>query len=356
MPADVVWFTRCPVPTAFGIAAATGRLRDVLDDAGVELRSLATAATEQRTAHFTQTQPHSVRHGGNIPPLVAASRGTELVIIGLSVAPSNAGLLTLPASGINGPADLRGRVIGVPRRIHDTIDFWRASALQTIDRALRAAGLGRADVTLRDIDIDRSFTSDSTRRGGTLANLWDATFMIGFQREETAALLRGDVEVIFSEGANLTITQSLTGSQVIYSSAGTGALDPRRSSNLRPLTLSVSADLLADAPDIVDLILDESLRTARSAAQEVDNTIRVLAGEVGLPEELVTQSFSDTLTSHLDVDLSPERVSALAQQATDLSELGFLDHHLDVEAIIDRAPLDRVTHGSTAAATSASPA
>jgi len=36
-------------------------------------------------------------------------------------------VIALPESGIRNAADLRGKRLGLPRRVNDPIDFWRAS-------------------------------------------------------------------------------------------------------------------------------------------------------------------------------------------------------------------------------------
>lgn len=336
-----VWFTRCPVPTAFGLSVASGELSTALADIGVYFRSLATTTDPAvRGAHFAQTQPRGLRHGGNIPPLVAASRGVPVTVIGLSIAPSNSGLLALPSSGISSVADLRGRTIGIPRRTGDPIDFWRASALQAVDRALEAAELDWTDIRIREIPVERSFLDGATSRNGAADNLWDATFMFGFQREETAALVTGDVDLIFSEGANSVITQALTGSTVVYD-AGARGQDTVRSSNLRPLTLTVDTELLETEPDVVDVIVRTVLDTARRSAHDRDSTLRAIAAEVGLPEELVDSAFSPTLAGELDIDLSTDRVQALEEQLSLLVRHGFIENPPDLAKHIDSAPLER---------------
>ncbi|GAB10529.1 hypothetical protein GOARA_058_00120 [Gordonia araii NBRC 100433] len=332
---DAVWFTRCPVPTAFSVAVATGRLGDRLAGLGVDFRSLATVRDDKtRVTHFTQEQPRSARHGGNIPPIVAASRGVDLAIVGLSVAPSNAALLALPESGISTAADLRGKVIGIPRRVHDTVDFWRATVLQGVERAVRAAGLTPEDVVLRDIDVDRTFVADSTERDTATATLWDASFMFGFQREESAALLSGRVDAIFSEGASRVITQAFTGAAAVVEVGEVAHPEPSLSSNLRPLTLSVSGDLLRDDPAVVEAIVDETAAAAAWAADEVDAATRIVAAEVGLPEELVAPSFATGLAAQLDISLSTERLAALERQVAFLYDNGFLAGAVDVTDLV----------------------
>ncbi|MFT3901264.1 MAG: ABC transporter substrate-binding protein [Gordonia sp. (in: high G+C Gram-positive bacteria)] len=335
-----VWFTRCPVPTAFSIAVATGGLPQRLADLGVDFQSLATSRdASTRTAHFTQAQPRSTRHGGNIPPIVATSRGARLAIVGLSVAPSRAALLTLPSSGIASPQDLRGKTIGVPKRVNDPVDFWRASVLQGAQRAVQAAGLGPDDVTFRDIIVDRTFVAESTRATGSTSTLWDAGFMLGFQRAEIEALFRGEVDAIFSEGSNRVVTQAITGAVPVVEVGESSHTDPALSSNLRPLTLTVSRDLLEDDPDVVAAIVEETSAAARWAGDNAAGSARILAAEAGIPEELVIPSFSPTLTSELDIDLTPARLNLLDSQIRFLHDNGFLDGPVDVADLVEPTAL-----------------
>jgi ABC-type nitrate/sulfonate/bicarbonate transport system substrate-binding protein len=337
-----VWFTRCPVPTAFGLAAASGELARDLKAIGVELRSLATSQDPTvRVTHFTQRQPRGFRHGGNIPPLVAASRGARVSIVGLSVAPSNAGLLALPSSGIDSPRALAGKTIGVARRIDDPVDFWRASALQAVERALEAAGLDASQVRIQEIPVQRTFVADSTSSTQATANLWDSTFMLGFQREEIAALLSREVDVIFSEGSGSIVTRAITGATVVYDAGATHPESPR-STNLRPLTLSVDTDLLESEPEVVDAVVKATRKAAVVAARDRSAAIRALAAEVGVPEELLVPSFSETLTSELDIDLSDYRIRLLEEQLAHLVKHGFITRAPSLARLIETGPLERV--------------
>lgn len=72
-----LWFTRCPVPTATGIAADRQWLADEFTPDGITVRSLQDAAPDaDRAAHFTHALPGLFREGGNVPALWARSRGS----------------------------------------------------------------------------------------------------------------------------------------------------------------------------------------------------------------------------------------------------------------------------------------
>ena len=72
---DTIWYTRCPVPTATGIAADLGWLADEFAPDGVEVRSLQDIPRQEASDfHFTHAHPGLFREGGNVPALWARSR------------------------------------------------------------------------------------------------------------------------------------------------------------------------------------------------------------------------------------------------------------------------------------------
>ena len=71
---DKLWYTRCPVPTALGIAVHRGWFDDEFSADGITLGSLQEIdAADKRESHFDHSLPHSFRQGGNIPALWARS-------------------------------------------------------------------------------------------------------------------------------------------------------------------------------------------------------------------------------------------------------------------------------------------
>ena len=127
---ETLWFTRCPAPTAASVAIREGWLAHEFAPDGIQVRSLASAGDETvKLSHYRHTQPNSFRFGGYVPPLVAASRGADLRIVGLSAPDRAAAVLTLPHSGLKTAEDLRGKRLSAPRRLNDSIDWWRATVL-----------------------------------------------------------------------------------------------------------------------------------------------------------------------------------------------------------------------------------
>jgi ABC-type nitrate/sulfonate/bicarbonate transport system substrate-binding protein len=339
MSTETIWYTRCPVPTAFSIAVRNGWLDEELAEDGIAVESLAVSTDPNvRQSHFEQTQPNFFRQGGNIPPIVSRSRGTDVRVIGLGWSDWSEPLLTLPDSGIETLADLRGRRLALPRRVNDSVDFWRATVLRGYQSAFRLAGLAPDDVELVEVLVDRTFVDDSAETTARRATLWDATYMLGHQREEAAALLRGDVDVVFSHGSSAVTLKAFTGARILID---LGTLPERalRVNNSVPNTLTVTGDLLDQRPDLVARVLARTLQAAAWARANPLDARRIVAAEVGSAEELVDLAYSPALAQQLDVTLDADRLAGLASQIDLLAEHGFLAGEVDLEAFVDHEPL-----------------
>jgi ABC-type nitrate/sulfonate/bicarbonate transport system substrate-binding protein len=337
---DTFWYTRCPVPTAFSIAVRQGWLDEELEDEGITFQSLAVSRDPSvRQSHFDQTQGNFFRHGGNIPPIVSRSRGRDVRLIGLSWTDYHEPVLALPGSGIETVADLRGRRLSLPRHANDSVDFWRATVIRGFGTALEVAGIRPDEVEWVDVVVDRTFVQGATDATGQRDSLWDARFMLGHQREEAAALLRGEVDAIFSQGSVATNVAAFTGARTVID-VGTLPERAQRVNNATPLALTVTGDLLDRRPDLVARVLARTLRAAEWAAANHEEAKRIVAAEVGLAEELVDAAYSPRLPDQLDVGLGPELVAGLASQVALLEEHGFLAGPVDLDAFIVREPLE----------------
>jgi ABC-type nitrate/sulfonate/bicarbonate transport system substrate-binding protein len=339
MPKDTLWYTRCPVPTAWSLAVHLGWLDEEFEAEGIAFSSLLNSDDRRvRESHFDHTLPDSFRHGGNTPPLWARSVGNDVRLIGLSWTDQPQLLLALPESGIRSPKDLKGKRLSLPRRKNDTIDFWRAQALQFYDTALASAGLTLADVELVDLPIERRFI-DGASEPSKDGSLWNASINKASQREEISALVRRQVDVIASGGPRALENQALLGAHVVYDLLQTPTR-LGRTSNSFPYTLTVSGTLLEERPDLVVRTLIRVLDAAEWAKTHRSEVVRITARELGVAEEFVEQGLPD-LADQLDVNLSVENIQALRRRKEFLLEHGFLPNHFDLDQWIAPEPLQQ---------------
>ncbi|MET8825552.1 ABC transporter substrate-binding protein [Streptomyces sp. NPDC004610] len=322
---DTLWFTRCPVPTATGIAADRHWLAEEFAPDGIAVRSLQDHASDLtpglRGTHYTHALPGLFREGGNVPALWARSRGEATRLIGLTWIEERQTILVAPGSGIRGAAALRGRRLALPRHPLP-IDFWRAMALRGFEGALASAGYGLEDAELIDVPADDG-------GGGRSGAQWSA---------ELAALVRGDVDAIYVKGALAVEAARRAGAEAAVE------LDDlpdrtHRINNGTPRPITVHQRLLDEHPDLVTRFLAVLLRAADWAAAQPEDVARILGAETGAGAEGVRGAYRPGTHRTLHPDLSEERLALLARQSAALHTHGFLPEPVDVHAWADPAPL-----------------
>ena len=332
-----IWYTRCPVPTALGVAVRRGHLAEGLRELGIGFPSILQSGDRaKQVSHFTHSLADSIRHGGNTPAIFARSEGADTRIVALSWTPTAHPILTLPKTGIQSVRDLKGRRLALSRRAGEPIDFWRAAALRTYETALATEGLTLADVEIVDLALESGYLDV-----GRLATTGVGRLPGGdLQREEVFALIRGDVDAIYSQSSFAAEIVAFTGAEIVYD-AGRHPEPIERANNALPEAFTVSAGLIEREFEAVATVLAHSIAAAEWASSHHREAVRIVAAEQGVAEETVEVAYGADLTGHLDIDLSPFRRAALADRKQFLLRHGFIKTDFDVDAWIDPRPLQR---------------
>jgi ABC-type nitrate/sulfonate/bicarbonate transport system substrate-binding protein len=335
---DTLWYTRCPVPTATSIAIQKGWLPDAFKADGIALNPLRVSSDDKvRESHFTHSQENSFREGGNIPPLYAKSQGTDTALIGLAWTPQYQGILTLPDSGIQTVADLKGRRLALPHRVNDTIDFWQASSLQGYAHALKSVNLSLSDVTLVDLPVEERFLDKGQ---GTGIGVISVGQIHRHHTRELIALLKGEVDAIFAYSAwGVLIKEQFSAVEVINLAKVSDI--HLQVNNGQPKTLTVSRGLLRNHPELVDRYVFELLKAARWAKQNASEARRIIALEIGSAEYFIDEGTSEAIEQNLELSLDQRLIDFIAYRKESLLKFGYLKNDFNLEDWIDRGPIER---------------
>ena len=335
---DALWYTRCPTPAASSLAIQSGWMDEEFGRDGIRVSSLRESAErEVRESHFDHTQENSFREGGNIPPIWVRSRGGDTRLIALSWVDEYQVILTLPESGIHTVKDLRGRRLALPRRVHDQIDFWRARCLRGILTALSLEGMDERDVELVDLPIEETYLgNDSVSHSGTL---FSSARRQREKKAEAFALIRGEVDAIYTSGALGAALAAFLGARVVVD-LGRHPDRHVRTNNGTPTALTVSGTLARERPDLVARYLKRTIAAARRAQTQRAETVRVIANELASTEEWVDLAYGEDVHLQLAPNLSDDSIAAIESQKDFLRRWQFIERDFDVHAWVDPYPLE----------------
>ncbi|MFB8001569.1 ABC transporter substrate-binding protein [Nocardia sp. NPDC056000] len=327
---ETLWYTRCPVPTASGLAHSLGWLGDTAAASGLEFGVLQDAGPELAGHHFLHDLSGLVREGGNVPAIAARAQGSPTRLIGLTWIDEAQAILVGPDSDVAGPAQLAGLRLGVPAWAQDQArSFPRAMALHGFSSALRLAGLTLADATVTEVTVERNPQVRTAVRGGGRDVTWGV--------EE---LLRGEVDAIYVKGARAQEVAREHGLRVAVD------LDATESKRLRvnngtPRPITVHADLLESRPEVVIGFLAQSLRAADWAAGNLDGVREVLQRETLSGPLGVVAAYGEDFHRGLHPSLSDERLDLIGIQKQFLYTHGFLAADFDLDGWVAHEPLER---------------
>lgn len=327
---DTLWYTRCPVPTASGLAHSLGWLDETAQRNGLQFAVLQDAGPELAGFHYDHGLPGLVREGGNVPALAARAQGSPTRLIGLTWIDESQAVLVGPDSPVRTPADLGGLRIGIPAWAQDQArSFPRAMALHGFSGALRLAGLTLADVTVVELGVERDPQVRTEIQQRSRRAVWGA--------EE---LLRGEVDAIYVKGARAQEVAAQHGFRVAVD------LDATETKRLRvnngtPRPITVHQELLDTAPEVVIGFLAQSLRAAEWATGNLDGVRAVLQRETLSGPEGVVAAYGEDFHRGLHPTLDEQRLELLGVQKQFLYAHGFLAADFDLESWVAPEPLAR---------------
>jgi len=328
-----IWFTRCPVPTATGLAYRLGRLDDAFAPSGIKVRTLQEETGPLRLHHYDHRLPTLVREGGNILAFAARAQNEPTRLVGLTWIEERQTILVRPDSGINSPADLKGKRLALPGwNDHEIASHQRGTSigrgmsLAGYKGALASVGLTLDDVTLVEIEDRRAPRTEDRDTRGT--RLW-----------AIEKLARGELDAVYVKGAAAVDAAKEAG---VVVGIDLDKLPEKRFrvNNGTPRPITVHQTLIDEHFDHLVTFLEQTLRTADWARDNVDEVHRILEGETRGSRAAVEEAYGEEFLASLHPDLSDERLALFDLQKTFLWTHGFLERDFDLESWVDRRPLE----------------
>jgi len=323
---DRIWFTRCPVPAASGVAWALGWLTEDFAQDGIDV-----AWMREDALHLVQPGAGGqgrmlFREGGNIPALAARALGAPTRVIGLTWIDERQAIMVRPGSQIFEPADLKGLRVALPGYSATRgRSILRGMSLHGVKNALAIAGLGLGDVTFVDVPAPPvDFAAPET-----LARMWSGLEWVADGRLD-AVYVKGAAAAEAAAGLGLVVGVDLD----VYPSRMT------RINNGTPRPITVHEYMIEEHFDLVVRFLDQTLRAADWAATNLPALRRILAQETLAGPAGVMSAYRNDFHRSLHPDTSADRVGMLRSQADFLHLHGFLESAVDVDSWIDPRPLD----------------
>lgn len=333
---DTIWYARCPVPTAAGIAIQKGWLDAAFAEDSIKIRSLRHSQDpEIRQSHYTHSLDNSFRQGGNGPALYARSDDKDTVLLGLHWVPQYQAILSLPESGVTSLKELKGRRLALPRRVNDPIDYWRATAMQGYQNILRHGGLDLDDVELVDLPITSRYVDTDVQMRDDLP---PAARTVKLQTREMTALLRGEVDAMFAYSVWGAEVRSQIGAVEVFSSIDLPLA--QQINNEAPATLTVSGGIVRRHPELVSKYLEMLVSASAWAKQHSDAARRAMAIETGAAEYWLELGVGQDFSQRLDFSFNEDLMRALDRRKSFLIEFGFMKNDFDIWEWADPRPLE----------------
>ena len=330
-----IYYTRCPVPTASGIAFQRGMFVELFRASGYEVRDLSELGPHYKDAHYTHAIESFFREGGGAPPVWARANGADSVVLGITFMEELLGVFVRAEDPARSVADLAGRRLALPVWPRLVFNFWRFAALKGLHSALAVHGLRDEDVEF--VDIVEGWDPHERRNVGMgdLAQPARCEY-----RNQLEALLAGEVDAIFGKGLEAALLQRDAGGRIrlLYDLRQASAIADRVN-NSTPRLLTTSRHLVDCHFAAVVRYLRTLIRAAHWVEANNAEARRLIACECSVErDEIETYLESDYADKFLP-HLSDELVETLAVMKSFLYERRFIIQDFALEDWIDSRPL-----------------
>lgn len=335
MADNSIWYTRCPVPTASGIAYQR-RAFDELFQGSYAIRNIKELGKQQSNTHFHHALPSSFREGGGSPPIWAYANGAKTKLLGITFMEEKLGIYVRADDPATSMKDLAGRRLALPVWPKLVFNFFRFAAEKAFYSALRVHGMSERDIRYVDVPemddpadiVNPDFADGKARAPRT------------HYHGELEALLRGEVDAIFGKGGEAAVLERHGAGRIrLLYDVRTSPEMADRVNNSTPRLLTVSANLLEDDFAAVTKYVQTLVRSALWGRQHPEEAGRLVAAESGFDSRDIPNCYEPDFTAKLMLETSPQMIAMLEVMKSFLHERGYIPRNFDTMEWLDPRPL-----------------
>jgi len=331
-----IYYARCPVPTASGVALQRGMFADVFAASEVSVRNVGEAGSQRANAHFTHDLDNFVREGGCTPPIWARSRGAKTRLLGITFMREPLGVYVRVDDDIDSLQDLAGRRFALPVWPRLIFNFWRVAAHIGILSALDAHGMNASDIQFIDVSEDNNPHRRLNTAVGSVINEDEKSEYDG----QLQALLGGQVDAIFAKGAEsaIMVRQSQGAVRLLYDVSQSGQIQ-HLINNSTPRLLTCSEELLKCYPHDVETYLSGIVKAAQWASKNTEELNTLVARECSIHIDDIKVFFSRDYASEFLPELSEDLLQRTNTMKQFMLEHRYIEDDFSIDDWVLREPM-----------------
>jgi len=298
-----IYYARCPVPTASGIAFQRGMFEDAFAGSDTSVRNIRELGPAHANTHFDHNLDNFIREGGCTPAIWARSNGMATRLLGITFMREPLGVYVRVDDPADGIQALAGRRLALPVWPRLIFNFWRVAAHKGLLAALDAHGMTASDVEFVDVPEDK----DPHRRLNLSKSETGASDDSSEYGGQLEALLNGEVDAIFAKGAESAIVVRQSGGRIrLLYDVNQSANISHQVNNSTPRLLTCSENLLENHSQTVDTYLSTIVSAAQWAGDNPHELQAFVARECAINVEDIDKFFPAGYESDFLPSLSEE--------------------------------------------------
>jgi sulfonate transport system substrate-binding protein len=334
-PRTPIYYTRCPVPTASGIAFQTSMFTDAFEDSNYVVPNIIELGPDHQDVHYTHSIEMFIREGGVAPPVWARANGVDSVVLGITFMEEFQGIFVRADDPVKSITDLTGRRLALPVWPRLIFNFWRFAALKGLVSALKVHNVS-ADA-VKFIDIVEGWDPSERRNVGRQELSEPARCEYRGQLE---ALLSGEVDAIFGKGPEAGLLQREAEGRIrLLYDVRTAPGMAERINNSTPRLLTTSRHLVENHFDAVVCYLRTAIRAANWVQANPAEARDLIARECSIDADKIETYLEPNYRDKFLPQLTDELVEALEVVKSFLHEHRFINRNFSLEKWIEPRPL-----------------